>query len=960
MKKLTFLLSFIVFWGNISAQLPEALQVKEYKLKNGLTVWVNEDHSQPKAYGGIVVKAGAKDSPNTGIAHYFEHIMFKGTDKIGTIDFESEKIYLDSISMKYDELAETTDEGQRKEIQKKINELSIKASDYAIPNEFDRLISRYGGSGLNAFTSYDITVYYNTFSPQYFNQWAELNSERLMNPVFRLFQSELETVYEEKNMYDDALGRRAMDVLLEKFFRPHPYMYSIIGSTENLKNPRLSEMKEFYDNYYVGKNMGLIICGDVYADEIIPIVEKTFGKIKAGEIPEKKYPRPASIDGRESFQVKFPIPFVKAGAYGWRGVPEYHEDDIPLQIATGLLNNSNMTGYLDKLMTDQKVLAAGAMNMGFNYAGLLGGFVVPKLLFQSENKAKKLMYAEIERIKNGDFTEEDVNAIKTEIKRNYQRRLENLDYRPYMMHSIFSQGKDWNEFIKYIMDIDVYKKEDIVAVANKYFTENFFDVSKKTGDYPKDRIEKPGFEPIVPKHKEAESEYAKELANMPLMEARPRFLDFEKDVKTLEISPKVKLYLKENPINDIFSLKISFGKGSAESNLLNPLSTYLEFLGTESMNYDEFRNSFQRIGSVFYTSCDNNSFSLNLTGFDEHFEETMSLLAQFVKNVKPEKKKLKQLLDDKKLSDKAFAESPDNLANALFEKVVYGEKSEYLTQLSLSEMKKLTPEDLINEFSEILKVECEIHYCGKLAEETVLDQIKKTIDIENVSVDSNAPVYWELSEYDETLIYFVNAPKATQSIIWLYSKGGVNEDDETRNAGQLFSSYFGSGMSSIVFQEIREFRSLAYRATARYSLGNYKYRDKPGFLYGMLSTQSDKTLEGIEVMDSLLKNMPVKPERVEFARQDIINNANNNYPVFRDVSSRISSLIKQGYKDDPNKALIRQMPDVNMDEIIKFYDKNVKNRPLVYMIVGNEKNIDLEKFEKFGKIIRVKKDEIYK
>ena len=214
------------------------LNVKEYILSNGLTVWLNEDSSQPKVIGSIIVKAGAKDSPNTGIAHYFEHIMFKGTDKIGTINYAEEKVWLDSISKKYDKLANTSDEAQRLEIQKEINELSIKAADYVIPNEFNRLISQYGGTGLNAGTSWDFTMYFNTFSPQYMTQWCEINSERLINPVFRMFQSELETVYEEKNMYADVLGSQAAEKIIEAFFKPHPYQYPIIGSTENLKNPK--------------------------------------------------------------------------------------------------------------------------------------------------------------------------------------------------------------------------------------------------------------------------------------------------------------------------------------------------------------------------------------------------------------------------------------------------------------------------------------------------------------------------------------------------------------------------------------------------------------------------------------------------------------------------------------------------------------------------------------------------
>ena len=231
------------------ASQPEALKVKTFTLSNGMTVWINEDHSQPTAYGAVVVKAGAKDCPETGIAHYFEHMMFKGTDKIGTIDYAAEKPYLDSIAVKYDELAETTDEEERKAIQMEINRLNIKASDYAIPNEYNNLITQCGGSGLNAYTSMDVTVYHNEFVSSYFEQWAELNSERIMNPVFRLFQSELETVYEEKNRSDNQELSAFSNMILSEGYKGTQYACPVIGTTEYLKNPRLNQMKEFFEKY---------------------------------------------------------------------------------------------------------------------------------------------------------------------------------------------------------------------------------------------------------------------------------------------------------------------------------------------------------------------------------------------------------------------------------------------------------------------------------------------------------------------------------------------------------------------------------------------------------------------------------------------------------------------------------------------------------------------------------------
>jgi len=377
--------------GNVHAQFPEVFNVKEYKLSNGLAVWLNEDHSQPKIFGAVVVKAGSKDCPNTGIAHYFEHMMFKGTDKIGTINYKEEKVLLDSIAEKYDELALTKNELKRRQIQKEINELSIRSSKYVIPNEFDQLISKYGGSALNASTSYDCTIYHNEFSPQYINQWAELYSERLINPVFRLFQSELETVYEEKNMYNDVMGYQAFEKVAERFFSPHPYAFPIVGSTENLKNPKLSEMRKFFEKYYVSGNMGLILSGDFKAEEILPVLEKTFSRIRQGNAPQRETEALPPFSGVEEFKVKLPIPIVKALVLAWRGVPANHEDEVALRIAMGLLNNDNSTGYLDKLAVNGKIMESRALNMSLKEAGVVGVLTVPKLVFQSYSSAKKLV-----------------------------------------------------------------------------------------------------------------------------------------------------------------------------------------------------------------------------------------------------------------------------------------------------------------------------------------------------------------------------------------------------------------------------------------------------------------------------------------------------------------------------------------------------------------------------------------
>ena len=489
--------------------LEEKVICTAHTLENGLTVWLNEDHTQPKVLGAVVVKAGAKDCPNTGIAHYFEHMMFKGTDKIGTVDYEKEKEILDRIAAKYDELAATKEASERKALQKQINELSVEAAAYVIPNEFDRLISRYGGTKLNAGTSLDYTVYFNTFSPQYMEQWAEINSERLIHPVFRLFQNELETVYEEKNMYGDYVGGISIERLKERYFAPHPYAYPVIGSTENLKNPRLSEMQRFFEEYYVASNMGLILCGDFRTEEVLPILRRTFSRIRKGEAPKQEPVELPPFEGKERMKLKVPMPFVKMMALGFRGVPANHPDEVALKVAVSLLNNANGTGFLDKLTVEHRVVASMAVNECMNEAGILAIFVVPKLLFQSYSAAEKLVWREIERIKKGEFSEETFQSLKLEQKREYVSALEDMNMRAQVMMRVYSQGKRWEEYLDELKRIDFLTREDVIEVAQKYFTRNYLYVTKTTGRYKKDHLPKPDYIPVRPDHLQAQSAYAR-------------------------------------------------------------------------------------------------------------------------------------------------------------------------------------------------------------------------------------------------------------------------------------------------------------------------------------------------------------------------------------------------------------------------------------------------------------------
>ena len=937
-----------------------ALKVKEYRLENGLTVWLNEDHSQPKVFGAVVVKAGAKDCPDTGIAHYFEHMMFKGTDRIGTLDYESEKVLLDSIAMKYDELAMTEDTAARARLQKEINELSIRSSEYVIPNEFNRLINRFGGSGLNAATSYDATIYFNTFSPQYMVRWAEINSERLINPVFRLFQSELETVYEEKNMYGDFIGGQVMDTLMARYFGPHPYAYPIIGSTKNLKNPRLTEMHKFFEDYYVASNMALILSGDFDAQQVMPILEKAFSRIRSGNAPKQEKVMLPPFNGRETMKVKFPIPFIKAMGLGFRGVSANHEDQVALNIAVNLLNNANGTGYLDKLMVEHKLMGALAINESMNEAGILAVAIMPKLLIQSYSSAEKMVWDEINRVKNGDFSDEMFNSLKLEQKRQYASSLENIDSRATIMMNLFSQGKSWNDYLNEVARIESITKEDVVRVAQKYFSNNYLCVTKSTGKYPKDNLPKPAFSPVVPRNADASSSYAKQLEKIPEQQVAPRIIDFEKDVKTSKLTPLVTLYTTPNPLNDIFTLNISYGIGALEQPELMQLTNYLQLLGTESLSFEQFRSRLQSIGSTLAFDVTPDAFVMKVTGFDNHIDETMELVGDFIRHAKADDKKLRQIVDDAKVSEKAFFKSGDNVASALLEQVKYGDQSRYLRKLSLSQIKKLKGKDMLAIYDKVRSVQCDLHYCGTLPVEKVIGTIRQHLPLERTTIASNSPYYRELKQYDRPTVFFIDMPDMAQSIVYGYVKGDPVDDKASRHASRLFSVYFGGDMSSLMFQEIREFRSFAYRTSGRYQLPNHAHKGTAGSFTAMLSTQSDKTLDALGVLDSLIREMPLKPERVEAVKQTLVNRINNDYPPFRNLSEKVASARMEGFDRDPAEEFLRDIATMDMQDISRFYREQISGRPVVYVIAGNRKHIDMKKLAEYGTIIKVKKKDIYK
>ena len=939
------------------AQTQSPLQVQELVLGNGMKVWLNVDHSQPKVFGAVVVGAGSVDCPDTGIAHYFEHIMFKGTDELGTIDYGAEKVYLDSISMKYDALSATSDPKQRLALQHDINELNIKASQFAIPNEFNRLITRYGGSGLNAGTSYDFTYYHNTFSPQFIEQWCELNSHRLIHPVFRLFQGELETVYEEKNMYSDDPASMLLEQIATKFMAGTPYAYPIIGSTENLKNPRQSDMEAFYKRYYVASNMGLILSGDIDPSTLLPVLERTFGQLDRGVKPEREKIVAPPIVGQPVEKVLFPMPVIGMSAMVFRGPTDFDADAPAMKVALALLNNENKTGLLDELTNNNRVYLSMAQMIGMNQAAALAVMVVPKLLCRVKT-AENLCLEQIEKLKNGAFTDEQLLAVKRKLMQENEMGLESITSRSQQMVAAMAAGVSREDFMRLSASLADVTRDDVTRVAHKYFTDNFYRFHKKNGRVPAEQIAKPEYTPVKPQHVADQSSFAKRLALLPVQDKAPRLLDFERDATRTPLPGGNVLYASPNPVNGYFTLMFNFHKGTMQDNLLGAAAEYVVELGTDSLDVKAYGAAMQQLGAEVEVMADEQMTALVVTGEDKNLEATLQLLGHFLERMRADEDKLESIKDAAGPTEKAFWDDNTEVLAALAGKVMYGEQSPFLTRLTAKELKKAKAADLIASFKDALACRCDVSYCGNHPVSQLVPMLSAQLP-QLTGTQENPMVEKSLKTPQQPVVYVFDMPKSRQTLIGLYRPLEAVKTDRDKACLEMWGEYFGGGMSSVLFQEVREFRSMAYAAQGVTATPQLASSSNPSGYMAVVATQSDKSMQAIALLDSLMADMPVNAQNMDVARQSLLNDINNSYPSFRGKAILVSLQQRMGYTRDSNAALVEQLPGLTQADIEAFYRQYIKGQPCQLMVVGNVKKLDMKALARYGTIVKVKKDDIY-
>ncbi len=956
MKLRTLLFFLIITTVVISNGQHRRFNPEVFYLDNGLTVFLNPDPHASTVYGLVVVKAGSKNDPAdaTGLAHYQEHMLFKGTQELGTINWEQEKIHIENIFNLYDQLAATEDESERKKIQQQINAESIEANKYAVSNELDKLLKSIGSTAINAFTSADMTAYFNEFPPSQIEKWLDIYSHRFINPVFRGFQAELEVVYEEYNMYNDMFFMPLFEKFGKSFFKNHPYgQQTTIGTLEHLKNPSLTKMYEFFQTWYVPNNMALIISGNFNAQEIKPLIESYFSTWKRKPVPEFTVNQEDPFQGREVVNVKMSP--VKIGILGYRTAPANHNDRYALSVMYRLLSNTNQTGLLDQLMLDNKLIAAQALQLPYKDHGAMLILVIPKIIGQSLEDAEKLILTEVQKLKEGNFDETLIEAIKKELYIEYVTSLESHSNACVLLAQAFVNETPVDELTVYPDAIMRVTLEDVVNVANKYIGQDYLAFFSTMGFPKKEKIEKPGYEPIVNKT-QSQSEYYNRISQWQPDTKSPALSGYYESVQKIQLLNGQTLYYTENPYNNVFTYTIRFFLNKVPDPYTEIAVRAMDLAGTSKKPLKELKSFFASIGVSYSFSYSGDIAEVRLKGLESGLNQALQTISELIQSPVLDEEKLKIIYDEGNSMRKLETAEAESISEMLYQYVVYGDLSTYINRPSLKEIKRISPEKINFVIRDIFSQYHEFHYSGS---QESLEEIIDFTGSNFTETKSTIPEKrFELPRIksEQNRVVFVHKKNTIQSKIFFHISGNTHLTDEEAYA-EMFNAYFGGGFSGLVLREIREFRSMAYSAGAKISRPLNAHSDYN--FTGYIGTQADKTLEAIEIFMELLRNMPENPEDAESIATYLQLSLFSQIPDFRSASSQYSSEHFLGWNEDPVITKNRLYQTLSFSELLLFYNTHLKSKPITIMVVADKKRLNHKDLSKFGRVEILKIKELY-
>lgn len=932
----------------------DPLNVRIYTLDNGMKVYLSVNKDRPRVQTYIGVRVGGKNDPaeTTGLAHYFEHLMFKGTKTFGTTDYEKEEPLLNEIEALFESYRKTTDEAERKMLYAQIDSVSQEASKIAIPNEYDKLMSAIGSQGTNAFTSYDVTAYVENIPNNEIDTWAKIQADRFRNPVLRLFHTELETVYEEYNMSLTRDSWRVSDTIMSALFPHHPYgTQTILGTQDHLKNPSITNIKNYFDTYYVPNNMAVVMVGDFKPDEAIKIIDNHFGSMEAKEVPELKTKPESPISApivkevvgleAENVSIAFRMPAAN------------HPDAAILELVDYILTNGK-AGLIDlNLNQKQLVLSAGSYAEELADYSLFQMYGTPKK-GQTLEEVRDLLLAQLEILKKGDFDESLLTSVINNFRLNQYYQQESAAYTANIILFSFVNDVAWKERVNRIDRQAKLTKQDIVDFCNKYLNDNYAIVYKREGKSNDAKLDKPQITAIAT-NRDEESAFLTEIKARELKPIEPIFLDYSKDLSILKAKQEIPILYKQNTTKPLFSLNYVFEMGNNSDKTLGLAFNYLSYLGTSEKTAEQIKTELYDMACSFNVSATDERVYVSVSGLADNFEKALQLLEDRLADPQVNLEAYENLAADilKKRVDNKLSQGYN--FSMLRSYAMYGKNSPATNIIPENELKALNPQVLIDWIKNLKNFEHRVLYYGPLSASDITKVInEKHVVGENLQPPLEA-IKFEEQPTDETKILLANYD-ANQIYMASLNKGGAF-DSKLEADRRMYNEYFGGGMNSIVFQEMREARGLAYSANANYSKPSKP--DRSYYYSTFIATQNDKMMDAINAFDEIINEMPVSEKAFDIAKESIITALRTGRVLRESVLWNYINDSEFGYKDDSRKELFEKIPSMTLDDVVKFQEEYVKDKAHTYCILGRINDLDINSLTNLGKVETLTQKDIF-
>ena len=932
-------------------------ETRLYTLDNGLKVYLSVNNEEPRIQTYIAVRTGSKNDPSetTGLAHYLEHLMFKGSTHFGTTDYEAEKVLLDDIEARYEVYRTLTDPEERRAAYHGIDSVSQLAAQYFIPNEYDKLMSTIGAEGTNAYTSNDVTCYIEDIPSNEIDNWAKIEADRFKNMVIRGFHTELEAVYEEYNMGIAQDTRKAWEAMSAMLFPTHPYgTQTTIGTQQHLQNPSITNIKNYFNKWYRPNNVAICMAGDFNPDEVIAIIDKYFGDWEPGaDVKQPEFPALApithpcdtSVYGLEAENVWM----------GWRFDRANSLQIDTLNIIGEMLSNGT-AGLIDLDINSQMaMLGAWAMTESLrDYSSLIiMGNPRPG---QSLEEAKDLILAEIEKLKSGDFSDDLLPSVINNEKLNHYNSLESNRARANMYVDTYINEIPWEQSVGRLDRISGITKEQIVDFANRHFNDNYVVVYKRQGvDENQKKIDKPAITPI-PANRDLVSDFVKEVQETEVPAIEPRFVDFQKDLTFGNTEANLPYIYVQNKENGRFILSFRYDFGDEADLRYGLAADYLEYLGTDKLTNEQIKQQFYKLACDYHISVSARNITITLRGLGENMPEALALMEDVMQNAQADPMIAQMCIQ---MMEKSRMDAKSNQSrnfNALFQYGVYGPYNSQRNQLSIDEMRQLDPQELLNLLKSLKSYKHTVLYYGPMTADEMASAVTANHIVEGELADVPECKHYEMQPTDNNEILIAPYDAKNIYLRMVHNEQRPWNPDEAALVA-LFNEYYGGGMNTIVFQEMREARGLAYNAFAAFI--EPSYLDQPEYFFTHIITQNDKMMDAVGHFLEILNDMPESEQAFGIAKEALTKRlASQRTTKFSLINAWLNAQ-NLGIDYDINERIYEALPNITLQDIALFEKDQMANKAYRYIILGNEKELDMKALEKMGTVKRLTTEEIF-